>query len=292
MAVSSCFQTLLDDVQMEMGEDEDGEEETAPQGPRGPIRVLVGLQYQLGEKTEKHLREIGARCVEESTLTDLYYDTESFQLAAHQTWLSRQGGQWRLILDQGPNLSVTTGGEAKHSGPRVEPGSGASQEETYAGRVGEERGGEATMAPEGLADSLIPEDAGVSESPGGREILPQSPPPPAPHYCELTGSSAIVEHLAQCLQVAPTEEEGGETMSVERFVDLAGIQNYGSWIVSRRLEYRLPSTCTLEVNKNYTGSPRAHVALLTMGADVLDIGRELEKMENVAAELDLQHRLS
>ncbi|XP_064210454.1 uncharacterized protein si:dkey-191c17.2 [Anguilla rostrata] len=281
---------LLQDVQLETEEDKEGEKEAGPQGALGPIRVSVELQYQLGERTETQLREMGARCVEESTLTDLYYDTESFQLAAQQTWLSRQASQWRLIQGQGPNSSVVTGDEAKHSEPRARVGSGASPVEMYAIRVAVERGGKLAEVPEGLKDDPLPGPVEGSEPLGDQKILLQ--PPPVPQYCELTASSAIVEHLAHCLQVASTEEEGGETMSVDRFVELAGIQNYGCWTVSRRLEYRLPGTCTLEVRKDYTGFPRAHIALLTMGANVLDIGRELEKMESLAAELDLQHRLA
>ncbi|KAJ8413775.1 hypothetical protein AAFF_G00063730 [Aldrovandia affinis] len=221
---------------------------------------------------------MGARCVEEVTLTDLYYDTESFQLAAQQTWLSRQGAQWRLILDQGPRPSVDS------LGLQAETGSGAPQAETDAGG---EAGAEGSA--ESLRDSRFPKPAGLSEAPGGQNILPQSPPP-APRYRELTASSSIVEHLARRLQVELPAEEEGESMSVERFVELAGIHNYGSWTVSKRLEYRLPGLCTLEVRRDYSSALRAHTAVLTMGADVLDIGRELERMESLAAELDLQPR--
>uniref|UniRef100_A0A8C7D311 Uncharacterized protein n=1 Tax=Oncorhynchus kisutch TaxID=8019 RepID=A0A8C7D311_ONCKI len=60
------------------------------------------LQYKLGEKTEARLQEKGARCIEEVTIREHYYDTESFHLASQQTWLSKQGSQWRMII--GPYL--------------------------------------------------------------------------------------------------------------------------------------------------------------------------------------------
>uniref|UniRef100_A0A8C7SQJ3 CYTH domain-containing protein n=1 Tax=Oncorhynchus mykiss TaxID=8022 RepID=A0A8C7SQJ3_ONCMY len=74
-------------------------------GPQGSIRVNVELQYKLGEKTEARLQEKGAWCIEEVTLREHYYDTESFHLASQQTWLSKQGSQWRMIIGNNPYSS-------------------------------------------------------------------------------------------------------------------------------------------------------------------------------------------
>ncbi|KAI1900634.1 hypothetical protein AGOR_G00051940 [Albula goreensis] len=268
--------------QTEMGENvkEGKREETRA---LGPIRVSVELQYQLGERTETHLNEMGATCVGEVILTDMYYDTESFELAAQQTWLSRQGSQWRLILNQMPCPSVSCGDEVRLQ--RLQ----AEMLITDAGQGVGAGSGEGDMGVlDGLRGTTFPKTARTSETREEQKVQPQFPST-APWYCELTANNAIVEHLARCLQVALTEEEGG-TMSVEHFVELAGIQSYGNWTVSRRLEYRLPDTCTLEVRKDYSNTPYAHSAVLTMGADVLDIGHELEKMESLAAELELQPR--
>uniref|UniRef100_A0A674B3G6 Uncharacterized protein n=1 Tax=Salmo trutta TaxID=8032 RepID=A0A674B3G6_SALTR len=63
------------------------------------------LQYKLGEKTEARLQEKGAWCIKEVTIREHYYDTESFHLASQQTWLSKQGSQWRMIIGNNPYSS-------------------------------------------------------------------------------------------------------------------------------------------------------------------------------------------
>ncbi|XP_036382026.1 uncharacterized protein si:dkey-191c17.2 [Megalops cyprinoides] len=261
----------------------DSGEEEGSQGHQEPIRVPVELRYQLGERTEARLREMGARCVQEEALTDLYYDTEGFHLATQQAWLSRQDGQWRLILDQRASVSVCSTDKTGCPEQQGETRSGVPQAESEAG--GDRAVEGALESPGNTPLSTL---TGSSGLPGEQKIPTQFSSPPAAQYRELTASSPIIEHLARCLQIGLPEE--GETMSVERFVELAGIQLYGSWTLARKLEYRLPGTCSLVVRKDYSASPSSHTAVLTMGADVLDIGRELEKMETLAAELDLQRR--
>ncbi|KAM9546097.1 thiamine-triphosphatase [Salvelinus alpinus] len=217
-----------------------GEEE----GPQGSIRVNVELQYKLGEKTEARLQEKGAWSIEEVTIREHYYDTESFHLASQQTWLSKQGSQWRMIIGNNPYSSNN-------------------------------------MPPE-------PE----SQAAGSGCPSTSQPCPPAPQYRELTGHTPIIQHLAHCLGVPVREQEScSSTEAMKAFLELAGIQSYGSWTSARRLEYKLPGDdCTLVVQKNHSvgGSANNETALLSMRADILHIGYELEKMEKVAAELDLR----
>ncbi|XP_014026907.1 uncharacterized protein si:dkey-191c17.2 [Salmo salar] len=250
-----------------------GEEE----GPQGSIRVNVEMQYKLGEKTEARLQEKGAWCIEEVTIREHYYDTESFHLASQQTWLSKQGSQWRMIIGNNPYSSNNMPPEPENQAAGSGCPSTVWGEELCVDR-------DETEGPKGCEDNplSIPEIGQIQGQPC----------PPAPQYRELTGHTPIIQHLAHCLGVPVREQEScSSTEAMKAFLELAGIQSYGSWTRARRLEYKLPGDdCTLEVQKNHSvgGSANNETALLSMRADILHIGHELEKMEKVAAELDIR----
>ncbi|XP_066568604.1 uncharacterized protein LOC136758244 [Amia ocellicauda] len=299
---------LLQRVQMESEEE----------GTRRPIRVAVDVRYRLGERSETRLQELGLHSARELTVEDVYYDNEDFQLAAQQTWLSTRDGQWRLIVGQGPHVDLNNTNKKESHGSRA--GSVVSQGASCAPPPQVSRAGGDVRQPAeskggGGAQSLEEHEGTLSAAPGGSSgplqekrrvpaAPPASDPQPAPSnmahssscnpdvgpellHCELTTNRLIVELLAGCLQFPLTGEEQ-KNMTMEKFVELAGLQPYGSWTATKKLQYRLRDACTLVTEKDFAYSPARHTAVLSMQVDVLDIMSELGKIERIAMELELE----
>nr|XP_015222120.1 PREDICTED: uncharacterized protein LOC102689433 [Lepisosteus oculatus]XP_015222121.1 PREDICTED: uncharacterized protein LOC102689433 [Lepisosteus oculatus] len=268
-------------------------------------RVTVELRHRMGERTESRLQDLGLRCAAEVTITEHYYDNQDFQLAAQQVWLSKQDGKWRLILGSQADQRGSQGGQEgsehrrDHSADRTETSKVNNPQETGGKGTGipEELGGTSSFPPKGCSRALREQHKIKSPSPSS-DLQPAAVNPasssshhrdsePGPHYCELTADKQVIEHLAGSLQIALTEEQRRH-LTVEKFLELAHIQQYGSHTAAGRRRYELRDTCTLTVETDNTCRPARRTAVLSMPADVLDIGRELEKMEKMAAELELE----
>lgn len=125
-----------------------------------------------------------------------------------------------------------------------------------------------TEEPKGCEDEPL-------SGPGVRQIQDQ-PCPPAPQYRELTGHSSISQHLA-AVTLWPWKPSwswlGSNAIS-------AG-QGPGGWSPSC-----LVVTAHWWCRGDTAWEDKQTLTLLSMRAEVLHVGHELEKMEKVAAELD------
>ncbi|XP_028648324.1 uncharacterized protein si:dkey-191c17.2 [Erpetoichthys calabaricus] len=218
---------------------------------KAAFTVNVEEHYWLSEHSESRLRQLGATCVEEVTTMVDYYDDETFQLASQQIWLSRHNGQWRLILGRGPSLNVAS--KTAPAGPA------ASCEERKS----------IETSPNA---SAVPHEK--DQDPKLLDVL----------YCELTGHQEIIEQLARRLHIALTTQEA-KVMAPEGFLQMAGIQRYGSHQSQRRATYKLQDCCTVVIQDEESSDRRA--AVVTMEADVLNIVSELERLEEIATQLEL-----
>ncbi|XP_066499344.1 uncharacterized protein si:dkey-191c17.2 [Hoplias malabaricus] len=239
-------------------------------------RIPVEMHCELGENTESKLKELRSQCVEENTITEHFYDTESFLLASTQTWLSQKDGQWRLILEQSQDgnesdksyqLSVTYTGNDKNKMP---------DNPSSLTRAGNQDNVEITQVRALQHESLT--EVSRAAFKGQDEDSCSSAFAAVPRYTELTDHSSIIKRIARSLPDALIPREI-QHLSIESFLAAAGIQMYDSWIRSRRVKYSLPSGCSLVVETNFTIPSTAPSAVLSMSANVLNINIELETME-------------
>ncbi|XP_017540079.1 uncharacterized protein si:dkey-191c17.2 [Pygocentrus nattereri] len=246
------------------------------------IFVRVEMQCELGEKTGTKLMEMRAHCVEETTITECYYDTESFLLASTQTWLSQHDGHWRLILEQSPDHSEPN--KTKRS-EKDQDGNEMLDNPTPSARAGKQGNAESKRAP-----TTQIKDPGETSSQSQSQV--QDPCTLCafsgrPRYTELTDHISIIKQLAQSLSVSIIPREI-QHLSIESFLETAKIQIYDSWIRSRKVKYSLPNACSLVVETNFNFPSAAPSAVLIMNADVLNISTELEKMDRLCTQLDLK----
>ncbi|XP_030621073.1 uncharacterized protein LOC115804703 [Chanos chanos] len=281
-------------------------EDETPKTSPGPIWVPIEMQYQLGERTEMKIKEAGAACIEETTVTEDYYDTEEFQLASRQTWLSKQNGQWRLILEQYDdskyNDAVTDRVFRREDGPQkcgsenktIEPRPAFTEKEDSMGGsqgASEIKGENKCIG----SDVREPKDSqGQSEASCSTPQRLNESPSSSLHsdrlrYVELITHGSIIKHLVQVLKV-PLKPQHEQDMTMEDILEMAHIQMFGSWTVKKTLKYLLPGQCMLVMERNYTIPGSESTAVLSMNADVLNVSSELEKMDKIASELDLRHK--
>ncbi|XP_056320279.1 uncharacterized protein si:dkey-191c17.2 [Danio aesculapii] len=223
------------------------------------MRVPVKTEYRLGEQTEQRLREIGARCVTETSDVEYYYDTSSFQLASTQTWLYQHNGQWGLMLGEERETNHT------HSDNNQKSETGLSEGNKSVS---------ATSSPEERPETSAPKE--MSKTSSDMSL----------RYTELKDTSAIMSHLSKCLQLPLTLNEM-QNMTMKSFLNMAQIQMYDSWTRTSTVRYSLPGGFSLVVERNYRIPTETPSAFLMMNADGLSISSELEKMDRLRKNLGL-----
>lgn len=240
------------------------------------MQVPVKIEYELGEQTEEHLREMGVHCVGETLDVEYYYDTDSFQLASTQTWLNQHNGQWGLILAEEQELNHaqsddTKKSEVEHfeekkskiliSSPEERSATGAGFIETSSNEHPEKK----------MCKSQVQRTSSDT----------------SPTYTELSDPHAIMLHLSKCLQL-PLTHNKIQSMTMKNFLKMAQIQMYESWTRTSTVKYSLPGGFSLVVERNYRIPTETPSAFLMMNAHVLSISSELEKMDRLCKELGLK----
>ncbi|KAK2898754.1 hypothetical protein Q8A67_010172 [Cirrhinus molitorella] len=224
------------------------------------MRVPVKMEFELGEKTEHRLKEMGARCLGETLDVEYYYDTDSFQLASTQTWLNQHNGQWGLILAEEQELNHaqsydTKTLEAEHSEEKkIKILNSSHEEKSETGATF--RKSSSNECPEKvMSKSQVQRMSDMS-------LI----------YTELSDPCSIMLHLSKCLQIPLTHNEI-QSMTIKNFLNMARIQMYDSWTRTSTVKYSLPGGFSLVVERNYRIPTETPSAFLMMNADVLSISK-------------------
>lgn len=212
----------------------------------------------MGEQTEQLLREMGARCVAETSDVEYYYDTNRFQLASTQTWLYQHNGQWGLML--------------------------AEERETNHAQSDDNQKSETGLKKKSVSTKSSSEER--SETSAAKEMS-KTFSDTSVTYTELRDTCAIMSHLSKCLQLPLTLNEM-QNMAMKSFLDMAQIQIFDSWTRTSTERYSLPGGFSLVVERNYRIPTETPSAFLMMNADVLSISSELEKMDRLRKNLGLK----
>ncbi|XP_051510071.1 uncharacterized protein si:dkey-191c17.2 [Myxocyprinus asiaticus] len=244
-------------------------------GFQDTIWVPVKMEYELGEQTEKRLKEMGVRCVGETLDVEYFYDTVSFQLASTQTWLNQRNNQWGLILAEGQDFNHNQSEET-----------GKYEEDFATFRQSEEKKSKTfNPSPAESSETGPTFIAKEVQSTFSNNMLT------GPIYTELNDPCSIMMHLSKCLQV-PLNHSEIQNMSMENFLNIAQVLIYDSCTMTRTIKYSLPGGFLLDVERNYRIPTVIPSAFLMMDADVLNISSELERMERLHKELGLKPKTS
>ncbi|XP_072096130.1 uncharacterized protein [Mobula birostris] len=267
-------------------------------------RVRVEQSYWLDEESEIKLQQLGATLVDEVIVKDDYYDNDTFDLATNQIWLSQRDHQWQLIIavpksnangdggKQGEWNSLVARTETRKSklqdtdGPNSEKSHGSSPRLRSRNNEGDTPGKEDKEMGEGN-----PEDQQTATDPQQWDgttstedgVLDKT----QPRYThrELRAHQQIIEYIAQFLQISLTEEESSK-MKLSHFLQLAKIYHYASCHTAKRRTYNLKDTCRIVIEEDEL-APRC-LAIMYVDADVPNIIKDLENMEEMAALLRME----
>ncbi|GCB67773.1 hypothetical protein scyTo_0000770 [Scyliorhinus torazame] len=266
--------------------------------------VRIKQSYWFDEQTETRLQELGAVLVDEVIVKDHYYDNDTFDLAINQIWLSQRDTQWQLIigLPKADGLTDANGdgekqGEQGHrraSKPETR-GNGGCQHVGSLISSGRNQCHPKLKSQNTKAQSFRHQDnenttqdhqTPVSEQQDTRandsETGDHAKAVPRYIHNELKSHRKIIEHIARFLDVSLTKEEESN-MKINHFCQLAKIHHYASYHTTRRKTYELQDTYRIVIDRDEF-VPR-NVVVIYVNANVSNIIKELEKMEEIAAHL-------
>ncbi|XP_072906344.1 uncharacterized protein [Hemitrygon akajei] len=266
-------------------------------------RVRVEQSYWLDEESEIKLQQLGATLVDEVIVKDDYYDNDTFDLATNQIWLSQRDHQWQLIIavpksntnrdggEQGEWNSLVARTETRKSrlqnldGPNSETSQGSNPRLRSRNDEGDTPGNEDREMGEGnpvqQQTATDPQQRDGTTSPEDGAL--DKTEPQYTHH-ELRTHEQIIEYIAQFLQISLTEESS--EMKLSHFLQLAKIYHYASCHTAKRRTYNLKDSCRIVIEKDQL-APRC-LAMMYVDADVSNIIKDLENMEEMAALLRME----
>ncbi|XP_055515701.1 uncharacterized protein si:dkey-191c17.2 [Leucoraja erinacea] len=271
--------------------------------------VRVQQTYWLDERSELRLQQLGAVLTDEVVVKDDYYDNDTFDLATNQIWLSQRDSQWQLIVARptsnanggdgrrGERSSLVSKPEARRKG-RSENTGGATSGESYERKHGStpknstKEGQRKQVKGPGERNSTEEDQAATEPRLRGRTSSDEADAvtKEEPRYTheELRAHQEIMEYIAQFLQIslvkAKEQEEGDANFN--QFLQLAKIHHYASCHSAKRRTYALDDTYRVVIEKDEL-APRC-VARMEVDADVSNIIRELDKMDEIAVLLRME----
>ncbi|XP_078282308.1 uncharacterized protein LOC144608432 [Rhinoraja longicauda] len=270
-------------------------------------RVRVEQTYWLDEKSELKLQQLGAVLTDEVIVKDDYYDNDTFDLATNQIWLSQRDAQWQLIIARpqsnangdggrrGERSSLASKPEARRKG-RSQNTDGATSEESSHHKRGltpkNTKGGAPGKQPKGPGEGSSTEEdqAATDPHPRGRTSSNAAGAVTEAEsrytHEELRAHQQIMEYIAQFMQISLAEEQGEGDAKFNHFLQLAKIHHYASCHSAKRRTYKLNDAYRVVIEKDEL-APRC-VARMEVDADVSNIIRELDKMDEIAALLRME----
>ncbi|KAM4664109.1 uncharacterized protein O3C94_012283 isoform 1-T2 [Discoglossus pictus] len=179
--------------------------------------VTIQQMYWLTDTIEETLLQIGAICTDKVLEHVNYYDTEMYDLAINEMWLSKTGRDWQLIVDRSRREKTL---EMNHLKIKE------NQKHSYQG---------ASKTDE--KDKTEPDGASRHAS-----------------TCfELVSEREIIDYLSRVLHTGVDVKD----VPMEDFLQLAGIQHYASFDIARRVTYKLRDGYTIVITLAETNLKKA-----------------------------------
>nr|XP_020656629.1 uncharacterized protein LOC110082967 isoform X2 [Pogona vitticeps] len=240
--------------------------ETAQELPR-VAQVQLHQKYWVTEDSKVKLLTVGAKCLDIVTEREHYYDTDLDELATAQLWLSKRNQQWSLILESQKQPAEEN---PASSAPEIrEPLYESRTENTAIYRSSQER-----KAPE----MLCVNDQNNQQQDLNEEDTANASAISSSTYAELVEEREIITYLADFLHIDLKTKKGSVTM--EDFLQKAGIQHYASNHTVHRAKYKLANRYTIIIQRDEISLEETATILLDV--DISNICKGFEEIEKLA----------
>ncbi|XP_044124284.1 uncharacterized protein LOC122919367 [Bufo gargarizans] len=223
-------------------------------------KVKIQQTYWAKDTTEEVLTEKGAlrtgKVVEEVE----YYDTNLYDLAVNESWLSKAGKEWRLIIDKTKATKLEIHSPSK--------------------KTLRERQVNATD-PKTQTSPNIPkckQDVHRADRNGNTD-----PETPRNLTCyELVEEKGIIECLSRILHI----DVEFDNVQISNFLDKAGIQKYISVSNVTQETFQLRDIYMVVIKQDGVSSKKSVV--ISINVEIDNVTQGFQRIEHLANELDLQ----
>ncbi|XP_025019141.1 uncharacterized protein LOC112540077 [Python bivittatus] len=235
-------------------------------------QVQLKQKFWVTEDSKAKLMMVGAKYLDTVTHIDHYYDTASDELAMAGLWLSQRNQQWSLIVE---SQKEETQENTAYSVP-----------DTW------------ETSCQNLTKNVQHDTAIVYKDPAQLEYLNNDQQPDlktadregectksSSTYTELVGESEIITYLLAHLHIDLKTNER-ENMTMEDFLQKAGIQHYASNHIINQTTYLLSNKYTILIQREESSLKESATVLLDV--DIFNICKGLEDIETLATYLGFE----
>ncbi|KAM4021362.1 uncharacterized protein ACNLHF_001414 [Anomaloglossus baeobatrachus] len=216
-------------------------------------KVKIQQIYWAKDTTEEKMAEMGAIRTEKVLEEVEYYDTDLYDLAVNESWLSKTGKAWQLITDKMKATNLEN--------PRT-----IRTKQIISDDPKTESFPRAKTEPD-------PDPNGNTELETSRNIL----------TCyELIQEEEIIACLSRILQIHAESDNA----KIGKFLEKAGIQKYTSVRNVRQETFRLRDIYTVVIKAD--GVSTKKTAVISMDVEIDNVTKGFQRVEQLANELDLQ----
>ncbi|XP_070614658.1 uncharacterized protein [Erythrolamprus reginae] len=252
------------------------------------LKVQLKQTFWLTEDSMAKLLAVGAKCVGAVTQQNDYYDTAVDDLAMAGLWLSRRDQEWFLIVEsqeEGAQKQLEEEQTKEEAANMVlDPWESLLQD-----RTDNVRRDEAPVLREPAEEKTEETEAVLRIQPQqlDSKAVETEPPKLISIFTELVGESEISAYLAAHLRLDWNAEEQ-ENITMEDFLEKAGIQHYASHRIVNQTTYRLSDRYTVTVQREEWSLRES--ATVVLEADVFNVCEGWEDMERLAAYLGFEEQ--
>lgn len=232
-------------------------------------KVKIQQTYWVKDTSEEKILALGAFQVCRVMEQVDYFDTDLYDLAVNEMWLSKIGREWKLIVGKGAQSSRDPPKE------KVERSHQAAQKSNSVGR--QKQTTSYSQTSENQKKDLISNRNGNVE-----HVNPDTYRRNALTCYALDQDKEIIAFLSQVLHVQ------GETnnMSMEVFVQVARIHSYATISNVTQETFRMLNDYTIMLKTE--GTPTNKTAVVSLEVDIENVTQGFQRLEQLANELDLQ----
>lgn len=234
--------------------------------------VKIQQTYWVKDTSEEKMLALGAVQLGKVVEQVDYYDTDLYDLAVTEIWLSKMGREWKLIVGKGTqnNSQDLPKGNVQTSNLRTQ------KLNSFEGKRQTSKTSNLKTFESQKKDSIIDQNENaetVDNERNGKKAL----------TCyALEQEKEIIAFLSQVLHVQ------GETnnMMMEVFLQVAGIQRYATISNVTQETFRLTNDYTIRLKTE--GTTTKKTAVVSLDVDIENVAQGFQRLEQLAKELDLQ----
>lgn len=223
-------------------------------------KVKIQQTYWAKDTTEEKMTEMGAirtgKVVEEVE----YYDTDLYDLAVMESWLSKTGKQWQLIIDKVKATMLETHNPLKTTFRTKQVNSKTQTAPNLPG-----------SKTKLTQDVQKADQNGNTDLEKSRNLI----------TCyELVQEEEIIACLSRILHI------NVDNVNIGNFLEMAGIQKYTSVINVILETFRLRDIYTVAIKADGVSTRRS--AVISLDVEIDNVTQGFQRIEQLANELDLQ----